>query len=77
MVGEGDAPTYAARIAAMGPLFDDWEMHDEGHAWHGREVLAHIPFSCRIKQTGRRWDADSVVRITFDDQDKVTELVGY
>lgn len=77
LVGEGDAQTYSARIAGMDPLFSDWEMRDEGHAWHGREVFARIPFSCRVNATGHRWDADSMVRIAFNAEDKITEMVGY
>jgi len=77
LVGGGDARTYASHLAAMEPLFSDWEMRDEGHAWHGNEVFARIPFSCRVAETGKWWTVDEMVRVVFDDEGKITQLVGY
>lgn len=77
LVGAGDARTYVNAIAAMSALFDDWEMRDAGHAWHGREVFARVPFSCRVVATGRRWEVDAVMRFVFNDEDMLTEMAGY
>ena len=77
LVGEGDTHTYMTRVANMESLFSDWEMRDEGHAWHGNEVFARVPFSCRVSETGKWWTVDEMVRVVFDDEGKITEIVGY